>query len=174
MPARAVNSTAAALLGFLHAGPMSGWDLVATARGVIGDFWTVTQSQVYRELAAMSRNGLVAAGPPGARERRPYQITAAGRDAFDGWLRTQPGSEQIRYPLLLTMNFGARLPDGQLAEFVAAHRVEHAERLARYRERRAAMGPDADPYAASTLDFGIRYESAVLEWCDHLPPAVMR
>ncbi|MGH3099212.1 MAG: PadR family transcriptional regulator [Streptosporangiales bacterium] len=174
MATRTLNATAGALLGFLHAGPMSGWDLVATARTVVGDFWTVTQSQVYRELAAMSRDGLVSAGGAGARERRPYKITAAGRSAFATWLRQPPGTEQIRYPLLLTLSFGAHLPPDLLTEFVAEHRAEHAERLAAYRQRRAAMGGDADPYTAATLDFGIRYETAVLQWCDHLPPAIRR
>lgn len=46
---RPLNSTAASLLGFLHEGPMSGWDLVNLAQERIGDFWTITQSQVYRE-----------------------------------------------------------------------------------------------------------------------------
>lgn len=172
MTKRTLNATAGALLGFLHAGPMSGWDLVSTARTVVGDFWTVTQSQVYRELTAMSRDGLVSAGRAGVRERRPYKITTAGRAAFARWLRQPPGSEQIRYPLLLTMSFGAHLSPALLGEFVAEHRAEHAARLAAYRQKLATMGDDADVYAVATLDFGIRYETAVLQWCDHLPPQI--
>jgi len=34
---------------------MTGWDLVAVAQQRIGNFWTLTQSQVYRELTAMAR-----------------------------------------------------------------------------------------------------------------------
>src|SRR5438105_4270576 len=110
MPERSLNSTAASLLGFLHRGPMAGWDLVATAQREIGDFWTLTRSQVYRELAAMREAGLVAAGRTGPRERQPYRITAAGRTAFRGWLESEPGPEQIRYPLLLAISFGRHLP----------------------------------------------------------------
>jgi DNA-binding PadR family transcriptional regulator len=168
---RPLNATAASLLGFLHAGPMTGWDLVATAEALIGDFWSLTRSQVYRELAAMAETGLVAAGEKGSRERRPYRLTDAGRAAFLDWLRREPGPEQIRYPLLLTIAFGRHLPPGQLATFVAAHRVVHAARLAGYRELREALGDD-DPYAVATLDFGIRYEQAVLDWFDHLPPEI--
>ena len=40
MTARPLNPTAASLLGFLHEGPMRGWDLVAIAQQRIGDFWT--------------------------------------------------------------------------------------------------------------------------------------
>ncbi len=82
MPPRPLNATAGSLLGFLHEGPMTGYDLVAVARNRIGDFWSLTQSQVYRELAAMAEDGLVAAGQRGRRDRRPYELTDAGRAAF--------------------------------------------------------------------------------------------
>ena len=167
-----VNATAAALLGFLHERPMSGWDLLATARELIGDFWTVTRSQVYRELTAMETAGLVVAGPPGPRERRPFEITESGRAAFAEWLRRPPGSEQIRYPLLLTIAFGHHLPPGELPKFVAEHREIHEQRLARYRALWVELGDDPGPYAVATLDFGLRYESAVLDWFDHLPPEI--
>ena len=167
-----MNATAASLLGFLHERPMSGWDLVATADAIIGDFWSVTRSQVYRELAAMEAAGLVVAGPPGPRERRPYELTAAGRAAFREWLQQPPGAEQIRYPLLLTIAFGRHLPPARLASFVAEHRVIHEQRLAGYRALKAEAGEHLDDYATATLDFGIRYEAAVLDWFDHLPPGL--
>lgn len=162
-----LNPTAASLLGFLHEGPMSGWDLVATAELLIGDFWSLTRSQVYRELAAMAEAGLVEAGPAGARDRRPYRITRAGRAAFRAWVAAPPGPEQIRYPLLLTLAFGRHLDDEALRRFTTEHRSVHAERLAGYLAQRDELG-DADPYAAAVLDFGIRYEQAVLGWFDAL------
>jgi DNA-binding PadR family transcriptional regulator len=168
-----VNATAASLLGFLHERPMSGWDLVATAQALIGDFWTLTRSQVYRELAAMERDGLIVAGPTGPRDRRPYEVTDAGRAAFREWLEQRPGPEQIRYPLLLTIAFGRHLPPGRLAAFVADHREAHARRLDEYEALRAGAGEKLDPYASATLDFGIRYETAVLEWFDHLPREIV-
>jgi DNA-binding PadR family transcriptional regulator len=172
VPDRPLNATAASLLGFLHAGPMAGWDLLGVAQTTIGDFWSITRSQVYRELAAMETAGLIRAGESGPRDRRPYRITTAGRAAFARWLEQEPGPEQIRYPLLLTIAFGYRLPRGRLAAFVAAHRDVHEQRLAGYLETREAANadPNPDPFAMATLDFGIRYESAVLEWFDHLPP----
>ncbi len=166
----ALNATAASLLGFLHFGPMSGWDLCATAEAVIGDFWSLTRSQVYRELAALAKAGLVVAGEAGSLERRPYRLTPAGRSAFRRWLVTEPGPEQIRYPLLLKMSFGRHLPRGALARFVEDHRERHAARLAHYEELAAGGGSDADPYAMATLDFGVRYEQAVLAWFEALPP----
>jgi DNA-binding PadR family transcriptional regulator len=148
---------------------MTGWDLVATAQALIGDFWSLTRSQVYRELAAMETAGLIRAGKPGPRERRPYQLTVAGRRAFHAWLDGEPGPEHIRYPLLLTIAFGRHLAPERLATFVADHRQLHAARLEEYQALLTAAGEDLDAYSLATLDFGVRYEKAVIDWFDHLP-----
>jgi DNA-binding PadR family transcriptional regulator len=172
---RPLNATAASLLGFLHDGPMTGWDLVAAAQQRIGDFWSLTQSQVYRELNAMAQAGLVEAGERGRRDRQPYAITDAGRAAFAAWAAREPGHETIRFPLLLTVMFGRHVPGDRLAGYIAAHRKAHAERLASYERERAelpAEAAEAEPYAVAALDFGLAYERAVLAWFDALPASV--
>ncbi|MFI6676771.1 PadR family transcriptional regulator [Kribbella sp. NPDC050470] len=170
---RTLNATAASLLGFLHEGPLTGWDLVATAQQRIGDFWSLTQSQVYRELTAMAEAGLVEAGDPGPRARRPYALTDAGRAAFAEWLEGDVTEELIRFPLLLVVMFGRHVPPDRLAEVIATHRHVHAQRLALY-EKQLSEPPtgEPDPYAAATLDFGVRYERAVLGWFDALPAVI--
>ena len=170
MAERPLNATAASLLGFLLEGQKSGWDLVQTAEQRIGNFWSLTRSQVYRELAAMADGGLISAGETGPRERRPYRITARGRAAFRAWLTADTGREQIRHPLLLKLSFGRHLPPDRLAELLAAERQAHAARLDAYRERLPALRA-TDAYAAAVLQFGIRYERAILDWLDELGPA---
>ena len=171
MPDRALNATAASLLGFLHQGPMSGWDLAATAQTVIGDFWSLTRSQVYRELSAMAAAGLVEAGEPGPRERRAYTLTQRGREAFAEWIRQEPPSEIIRFPLLLTISLGRHLERDQLGHFIETHRAVHAQRLAGYEQQHAALTdlPGPDPHVLATLEFGLAYERAVLAWFNRLP-----
>lgn len=95
---------------------------------------------------------------------------------FREWIDREPGLEQIRIPLLVTIMFAGHLPPGRLAEMVAAHRAVHAERLAGYRRIRKELdgvidGAPArgDRFRLATLDFGLRYESAVLDWFDQLP-----
>lgn len=202
MSDRALNATAASLLGFLHEGPKTGWDLAATAQRVIGDFWSLTQSQIYRELAAMAAAGLIAAGERGPRDRQPYHLTPAGRVAFAAWIAREPGDETIRFPLLLTLAFGRFIPPDRQAAIVATHRATHAERLARYEREDAELRAnafiawgggdvvggaiesrhhenrqsDADAedlrYPLATLSFGIHYERAVLAWFDELPESI--
>lgn len=170
MSPRPINATVGSLLGFLHDGPQSGWDLVNTAQQTIGDFWSLTRSQVYRELASMAQQGLIETYKVGARDRRVYQLTSAGREAFQDWLSRPPGEEQIRYPLLLTLAFARHLDPAQIAAFLNRHQAVHATRLQAYRQQLdAAKAEGADPRDLITLDFGVRYETAVLEWFDHLP-----
>ena len=165
-----LNATAAALLGLLLEEPKTGWDLMAAAQERIGEFWTLTQSQVYRELSAMAGRGLIEAGPVGPRERKPFRATQAGRAAFDGWLRADPGPDQVRIPLLLTLAFAGHLPDGRLAEIVATQRAVHQDRLDRYRAGREALAATSGSSARmATLEFGLRHEAAVLDWFDALP-----
>nr|WP_036494537.1 PadR family transcriptional regulator [Nocardia sp. BMG111209] len=169
---RGLNSTAASLLGFLHEGPMSGWDLVNLAQNRIGDFWTITQSQVYRELATMDRSGLVTKGETGARERTPYHITDTGREAFAQWIARDPGAETIRVPLLLTLSFGRFVDPERLRRIVAANRVVHEQRLSGYLtelSQLSGMSVQMSRFDRATVEFGIRYERAVLDWFDRLP-----
>ncbi|GAB2631278.1 PadR family transcriptional regulator [Nocardia goodfellowii] len=161
-----LNSTAASLLGFLHEGPMSGWDLTTMAQDRIGDFWTITQSQVYRELAAMDAAGLVTKGAVGARDRTPYQITESGRDAFREWISRDPGAETIRVPLLLTLAFGDHLEPGHRDRIIAANRTIHQKRLDGYLAQESTEMP---PHLRATLAFGITYERSVLDWFERLP-----
>lgn len=170
-----LNATAASLLGFLHEGPMSGWDLVARAEERIGKFWSLTQSQVYRELSKMADAGLVEPGERGARDKRLFEITDTGREAFADWVETPPGTENIRFPLLLTLVFGEHVTPHRLQNFLDRHRTVHADRLAEYLKQRDAIPQTyqlEDPYSIATLDFGIRYEQAVLEWFDNLPSTI--
>jgi DNA-binding PadR family transcriptional regulator len=162
-----LNSTAASLLGYLADGPSSGYDLAASIEKSIGYFWNVTRSQIYRELRALEEAGLVRAGKAGARERRPYTRTAAGRAAFDAWLARMPGDELIRFPLLLTVFFGDRVPPRELARMLRDHRARHENRREEYRKILAGPGSGGaceNAMAARTARFGLMYEDALLAW----------
>ncbi|WP_063042378.1 PadR family transcriptional regulator, partial [Nocardia pseudovaccinii] len=144
---------------------------VTEAQDRIGDFWTITQSQVYRELATMDAAGLVEKGEIGARERTPYQITDAGREAFLEWIARDPGAETIRVPLLLTLSFGKHVDPDHLDRIIAANKEIHRQRLDRYL---TDDHTDLSAYQRATLEFGIGYERTVLAWFDRLPELLGR
>lgn len=171
-PGPSLNPTAASLLGLLDAyGPLTGADLARTAQLQIGDFWSITRSQIYRELAGLEARELIEPEPRGPRDARPYAVTDAGRTAFLGWLDRELPPETIRIPLLLVLSFGARLPPERLHSLLEAALATSRRRLADYRSLDRDLA-DADPYVRATLSFGMHYEEAVQRWLTSLPPQV--
>ncbi|MGH9071486.1 MAG: PadR family transcriptional regulator [Acidimicrobiales bacterium] len=168
-----LNATAASLLGLLHRGPMTGWDLARLAETVTGDFWNVTHSQIYRELRTLEGAGLVEAGPAGARDKKPFTITEAGRAAFAVWIRREPGPDIIRSPLLLMVSLGRHLDEVHRRRFLAIHRLRHEQTLDEYRTVAATLAStpastlgDDQADLANVLQFAILHEEAVLRWCE--------
>ena len=168
-----LNATAGAVLGLLRAGPRSGYDLVAEAQIVVGGFWTVTRSQVYRELADLAERDLVQPGQPGPRDRRPFQLTDRGREAFREWVNTPPEPENLRIPLLLRLTFADEIDPDRLHQTISEHRDLHTRRLEEYRELDGQLAAGGVPLEARvTLAYGIAYESAVLRWFEKLPQSL--
>ena len=161
-----VNATQASLLGFLHDGPKTGWELLQEVERGLQRFWNVTSSHVYRELRTLETRGLVRAQEPGPRDRRPFAITPAGRAAFRAWISQEPAQEQIRFPLLVTLWFGKHVDRDTLRDFLAAHEKEHRARLALYRDVAKHAN---DEYVDAVVQFGIEYEKAMLRWLERLP-----
>jgi DNA-binding PadR family transcriptional regulator len=165
-----INSTAAALLGFLRAGPRTGYQLHKVAQD-IAPFWTVTRSQVYRELATLADREYVRREPTGQRDAAPFSITASGLAAFDDWLAADPEPENLRIPLLLKLTFAEDLPPDRLREVLQSHYDRHRELLRDYDALAAELG-GLPLLQRITLQYGIHYERAVIEWFEGLPTEI--
>ena len=170
-PTPDLNATAASLLGFLLDRPRTGWELVQVVETTIGNFWNVTRSQVYRELRTLEELGMVEAGETGPRDRRPYAITDAGRQAFRRWIAREPGPAVIRFPLLLSVFFGEHVDPVLLRRYLVMQRAQHEQRLAEYEQLHEAIADlPGERFPVYALRFGIEYQRAVLRWMDELPP----
>jgi DNA-binding PadR family transcriptional regulator len=170
-----MNATAASLLGLLDVcgGELTGGELVRIAQQRIGEFWTLTRSQVYRELAALEEAGYVERGPLGARESRPYRVTEVGRKVYRSWLTEQLPGDTIRIPLLLAVAFGSVLPRERVQALLRDSLAEHQHRLTQYRQLDADLEQlGVDVWTRATLSFGMHYEEAVIRWFETLPPEV--
>lgn len=165
-----LNNTSAALLGLLHDRPMTGGELVAAAQQRLGSFWTLTRSQVYRELPTLATAGYLRLGQTQARSAQPYAVTAAGRRAFRAWLSQPAGSDHSRNPVLLRLGFGMHHDGTQLSALVAGAKAQHEESLRRHQATLAALKEaDGERFALASTEFGVTYERAVLTWLDTLP-----
>ncbi|MET0188473.1 MAG: PadR family transcriptional regulator [Pseudonocardia sediminis] len=166
MPATPVNSTAAALLGLLHGGPMTGGQLVSAAGEQFGLFFSVTRSQVYRELPVLTEEGLLRLGKQGPRASQAYVITAAGKRAFKAWLAAGGEAEAVRSPLVLRLLNAGSLTVKQRAELLRSSRDAYTERLA---QARTAAKETEDPYGRPVAEFAVAHTRAMIKLIDAVP-----
>jgi DNA-binding PadR family transcriptional regulator len=161
-----LNATAASVLGFLEHEPMTGWQLAEKMEDIIGDFWNVTRSQIYRELKILASQGLVASMKTGPRDRQPYRITDAGRRAFRRWIAERPGPPNMRIPLVLQVFFGGAVPAAALARSLAEQRAYHEARLATYRGYEKDI--ERGTWTHASLRLGLMFQRTMIEWIDSL------
>jgi DNA-binding PadR family transcriptional regulator len=164
-----VNATAAALLGLLHEGPMTGGQLMAAAQRRLGAYWSMTRSQVYRELPALAEAGYVKLGKPGARSSQPYSITPAGKRAFTRWLSESPGREAIRNPVALRIAFGSHQSGDQLKQIYSQAVQHHNDSLSEARDAAKDAKENGDDFGAASLEFAVAYHRAALSWLKTAP-----
>ena len=97
-----------AILGFLALDATSGYTLQQRFDASVSSFWSVTQSQIYRELKDLERDGWVCSEivpGHGRPARNVYSVTPRGTAALQQWLREPVEPQQIRHPLLLKLAF---------------------------------------------------------------------
>ncbi|MGH3977502.1 MAG: PadR family transcriptional regulator [Pseudonocardiaceae bacterium] len=161
-----LNATSAALLGLLHDGPMTGGQLVAAARERFGSFFSVTRSQVYRELPVLADAGLLRLGKQGPRSSQQYVITAVGKRAFKAWLNSAPGADHLRSPLILRLVHAGSLTSRQRSALVSGAREAYVGQLA---DARSAAKVVEDPYSKAAADFTVAHLRAVIKLLDSIP-----
>jgi DNA-binding PadR family transcriptional regulator len=169
-------SLRAAILGFLSLEPTSGYTLRQRFEGSVSSFWSVTQSQIYRELHALEREGLVRprreAGN-GKPDRKVYALSEAGRGALDTWLREPLEPPQLRHPFLLKFVFSAELEPATLKGLLAGYRdslvqtrEEYAGRLAAVEIFSLARSAREKVIWKLSIEHGLAWCDAELAWLD--------
>jgi DNA-binding PadR family transcriptional regulator len=167
-----LNATAASVLGFLLHEPMTGWDVAAKIEEIIGDFWNVTRSQIYRELKLLAEHGLVTSLKTGPRDRQPYRVTDAGRKAFHRWISERPGPPNMRLPLVLQVFFADAVDPAVLRGSLDALRAYHVARLEAYRGFEAIVEAGTGQHDA--LQLGIRFQQLMIDWVDSVKKRARR
>ncbi len=183
MGASRVNRTAFAILGYLTCwGPMSGYDVKKALEGSASNFWAESYGQIYPILKRLDADGLarpVAKNGEGARGKRVYEVTAAGRKALDAWLGEPTEPETVRNEFLLKLFFGKRLGPGVLRDRLEDQRRSQRRLLERYETLRRGLEssfPDSEdmPYWRMTLRYGERAARAQMDWCNETLEEVAR
>jgi PadR family transcriptional regulator, regulatory protein AphA len=103
----------------------------------IGSFWTLNHAQLYAEPDRLVEGGYLSVErEEGGRRRKMYELTPAGRRAFDEWVAT-PSDEftELRDVGLLQLFFGA-----DPKEVAEVQLRIHGEALAQYEELHKSAG----------------------------------
>ncbi len=104
------------VLGLIHQQPMTGYAIYQYFDQVLSHMWYAQQSQVYRELGQLEKDGLLSSviePQSGKPNKRVYAITAAGKTALKEWLESFDFSESLRHrdSFALRIFFAGYMPD---------------------------------------------------------------
>ncbi len=155
------------LLALLSAGPKYGQLLKAEFEACTGELWPLNVGQVYTTLDRLERDGLALSSSAPNAALRPYEITAAGSDELQRWLRAVPGEEPPpRDELVMKVMVAAALdPDGSV-DVVQSHRRQLLESMQRL-TRLKAMN-DVTTATLMMCDAELFRLEAAVRWLDSI------
>lgn len=164
-----LSPTAYVILGMLHKGPKSGYEIKALVDKSTRFFWAASYGQIYPQLRRLAEAGLVegADAPRDGRRRTVYKLTPAGRKELRAWLREPPTTFETRDEGLLKLFFAGALPPTDAVNTLRAMRDQRLAVVERLREiePKAIAGGG---FPLIVLRGGIEYNEFVAGWCERM------
>jgi DNA-binding PadR family transcriptional regulator len=160
------TATKYVVLGMLGFGAKTGYDIKGIVERSTRFFWAASYGQIYPELNRLEKAGLIDGtdAPRGARRRKEYTLTDAGRAELVDWLQRPAQMPELRDESLLKLFFSDELPLEEALEQLRMRRIGHEQFLAILREIDARPGEDP-PFVDLVLRYGIAYAEFNVEWC---------
>jgi DNA-binding PadR family transcriptional regulator len=163
-----------AILVCLTERPMTGYELAKTFDASIGFFWKADHQQIYRELTRLRDRGhiqgreVVQSGKP---NKLVYTLTSEGRAALRHWAAQASSPPSIKDDLLVRLYALDSVDIAPLRADLMARLEHHRDRLSRFErilDKRFSQGAAsiADTGKLLGLRMGLRYERAVVAWCE--------
>jgi len=170
-----------ALLGFLHGGPLHGYEIhrrLADPAG-LGRVWRLKQSHLYALLARLEHDGLIASRrePQAARPtRRVFALTEAGRQALADWVQSPVArGREVRLDFLAKLYCARSFGPAVVAQLMARQRAALEGWLADVRRPAAESAAPATgeaQFAALVDDFRAGQIEAMLAWLERAERAL--
>ncbi|MEX2196100.1 MAG: PadR family transcriptional regulator [Thermoleophilaceae bacterium] len=165
-----LSPTARVILGMIHKGKRTGYDIKALVDRSTRFFWAASYGQIYPELKRLEADGLIrASAPEGGRRRTEYELTAAGEQALRDWITsTAELTYELRDEGLLKFFFGSAVSPGELREQLDAMAAKHEGIVASLRELEPFVAPaegEQPSFGYLTLRGGIEIHEFTAGWC---------
>jgi len=171
------------ILGFLSYRPQTGYELKQNIDHSTKYFWSAKQSQIYRTLKQLEKNGLLVSTiePQEDRpDRRVYTITEAGMKEFTEWLEKPiMDAQYLRDSLLVKVFFSAYSEkEDILTQLRLQHSLAHTEYIRLSEELKQGLTenqanlPDSPLFNNTFLlwenvrQFGEMYYEMVQKWLE--------
>ena len=123
-----LSKTSYVILGMLRTRSHTGYEIKALVDGSTRFFWAASYGQIYPELKRLEEAGLVKgeAASRGARRRRSFSLTAAGRRELEDWISSgEPLHSELRHEGLLRFFFADVVDPAEQVELVRDIRAMH-------------------------------------------------
>ncbi|MET9021147.1 PadR family transcriptional regulator [Actinopolymorpha sp. NPDC004070] len=160
-----------ALLGLLSERPASGYALTQRFEQSLQKYaWHANHSQIYPELAKLAADGLVTVVEEGARGRRTYAITDAGREALREWLLTSGGGpRRVRNEAVLRTFLLSTLEPADAALLLRGYVDRSARDLAELQAvvadlEASEQAGEPQRFGRFAAEFGVRQYAAFHDW----------
>lgn len=166
-----------AILGFVQYGPSTGYELKKEFDNTVRHFWPADQSQIYRTLAWLEKQGWVSmevVPQEDHPDRKVYSITVSGRDELLQWLTTPIKRAEVRSASLIQIFFAGQMDDDQILEMFDREATNLRSILKPYETIQEIVPPVVNPvgtprdqfFLMLTMENGINAAQAQLEWIE--------
>jgi PadR family transcriptional regulator, regulatory protein AphA len=162
-----------AILGFLNMRPFSGYDLWKMFNGSVNNYWSATNTQIYRTLSELAEKKMVEieviqqeTNP----NKKVYHLTETGKEELLIWLKTPLDLTPVRDKFLVQFSFSDILKSDDIINNIITYIKKIEGRLNRLK---SSQYISYLKYAHSerekflwnkTLEYGIRNYENELKW----------
>ena len=161
-----------AILGLLHYADMHGYRIKEHLEKNFGHMWTVNFGQIYPNLKALEREGLIrmkgiSPSKKGGPQKKLYTIEEQGREEFARWLARDPVRPMIlRDSFLLKFAFFGFGDDDRALEIIREQIALHEKQLER-RKAKQHRWSKRGVYVRLLAQLGVALNEAYLQWLRH-------
>lgn len=161
------------ILGLLSYRPNTGYELTKQINSEGLFFWQAQQSQVYREIAKLEQEGLIAPNEESTANKKVFVTTEKGEEELINWVNTTDikTALEVRNPLIMRMFFASRGDKEHIIKELEEYKAEckrMLEVIAENKDELQDLANDKLDAVFFSLNsyYGVGFYTFSIEWAD--------